>query len=101
MQVCAAEDQRLEDLPPGGRDGGHRGHGERAQQEAARGEDDAEEEEDEDEDEEDGCIVDEDASSQMLNVDKDVDNVFLQTGRRLEEAANGEVGKELGKVEFL
>ena len=39
--------------------------------------------------------------SQMLNVDKDVDNVFLQTGRRLEEAANGEVGKELGKVEFF
>ena len=95
MQVCATEDQRLEDLPPGGRDGGHRGHGERAQQEAARGEDDAQE------DEEDGCIVDEDASSQMLNVDKDVDNVFLQTGRRLEEAANGEVGKELGKVEFF
>ena len=92
MQVCATEDQRLEDLPPGGRHGGHRGHGERAQQEAARGEDDAQE---------DGCIVDEDASSQMLNVDKDVDNVFLQTGRRLEEAANGEVGKELGKVEFL
>ena len=92
MQVCATEDQRLEDLPPGRRDGGHRGHGERAQQEAARGEDDAQE---------DGCIVDEDASSQMLNVDKDVDNVFLQTGRRLEEAANGEVGKELGKVEFF
>ena len=25
--------------------------------------------------------------------------VFFQTGRRLEEAANSEVGKELGKVE--
>ena len=60
-----------------------------------------EEDKEEDEDEEDGCIVDEDTSSQIFNVDKDAENVFLQTGRRLEEAANGEVGKELGKVEFL
>ena len=36
-----------------------------------------EKDEEEDEDEEDGCIVDEDASSQMLNFGiKDVDNVF-------------------------
>ena len=28
-------------------------------------------------------------------------NPFCQTGRRLEEAANSEVGKELGKVELI
>lgn len=37
MQVCSAEDQRVEDLPLGRGDGGHRRHGERAEQEAAGG----------------------------------------------------------------
>ena len=38
----------------------------------------------------------------LLKCWTDDDDLFsLQTGRRLEEAANSEVGKELGKVEYI
>ena len=89
-QVCAAKDQWLEDLPPGGWHGGHRRYGERVEQEAARGDG--------------GGDGDGDGGGDSDYVgcdggDSNDSNCLFQTGRRLEEAANSEVGKELGKVE--
>ena len=37
----------------------------------------------------------------LLKCQTDDYHPFCQTGRRLEEAANSEVGKELGKVELI
>ena len=37
----------------------------------------------------------------LLKCQTDDCDPFCQTGRRLEEAANSEVGKELGKVELI
>ena len=88
LQVCAAKDQWVEDLPPGSWHGGHCRYGERVEQEAARG---------------DGGGDNDDDYSDYVGCDGDSnDNHYLfQTGRRLEEAANSEVGKELGKVDTL
>ena len=83
-QVCAAKDQWLEDLPPGGWHGGHRRYGERVEQEAARG---------------DGGGDGDDSDHGDGDDDSNDNHCLFQTGRRLEEAANSEVGKELGKVE--
>ena len=90
LQVCAAKDQWVEDLPPGGWHGGHRRYGERVEQEAAGGDGDDNDDDDHGDGDDDHGDGDDDSND---------NHCLFQTGRRLEEAANSEVGKELGKVE--